>query len=203
MLDVKDKHNSLFCPTITDILVQPPDVSTLAPTTILDLPRAVVHVQSQLRLSLTSMGLVCAVHEKIWVINVASNSTHSLLSQRNVDVIILRQRHCVNYRHHGHPQAAGESISQVCWETSCYGLWYGTGHQLGQYTCTHGKSKCRGYTINFIRFNLLHTWYIFTQGDLIVSDELNHASLILGARLSGATIKVFKHNSELKLCLLV
>lgn len=29
---------------------------------------------------------------------------------------------------------------------------------------------------------------------LIISDELNHTSLILGARLSGATIKTFKHN---------
>lgn len=32
------------------------------------------------------------------------------------------------------------------------------------------------------------------KGCLILSDELNHASLVLGARLSGATIKVFKHN---------
>ncbi|RNA31410.1 serine palmitoyltransferase 2 [Brachionus plicatilis] len=30
---------------------------------------------------------------------------------------------------------------------------------------------------------------------LILSDELNHVSLILGARLSGATIRVFKHNN--------
>ena len=30
---------------------------------------------------------------------------------------------------------------------------------------------------------------------LILSDELNHVSLILGSRLSGATIKVFKHNN--------
>jgi serine palmitoyltransferase len=29
---------------------------------------------------------------------------------------------------------------------------------------------------------------------LILSDELNHTSLILGARLSGSTIRVFKHN---------
>ena len=29
---------------------------------------------------------------------------------------------------------------------------------------------------------------------LILSDELNHASLVLGCRLSGATIQVFKHN---------
>lgn len=34
------------------------------------------------------------------------------------------------------------------------------------------------------------------QGCLILSDELNHVSLVLGARLSGATIRVFKHNSE-------
>ncbi|XP_073775604.1 serine palmitoyltransferase 3 isoform X2 [Danio rerio] len=33
------------------------------------------------------------------------------------------------------------------------------------------------------------------KGCLILSDELNHTSLILGARLSGATIRVFKHNS--------
>ncbi|XP_061766558.1 serine palmitoyltransferase 3 isoform X1 [Nerophis ophidion] len=32
------------------------------------------------------------------------------------------------------------------------------------------------------------------KGCLILSDELNHTSLILGARLSGATIKVYKHN---------
>ncbi|XP_053568115.1 serine palmitoyltransferase 3 isoform X2 [Bombina bombina] len=30
---------------------------------------------------------------------------------------------------------------------------------------------------------------------LILSDELNHTSLVLGARLSGATIRVFKHNN--------
>jgi serine palmitoyltransferase len=33
------------------------------------------------------------------------------------------------------------------------------------------------------------------KGGLIVSDELNHASLVNGCRLSGAAIRVFKHNS--------
>ena len=30
---------------------------------------------------------------------------------------------------------------------------------------------------------------------LVLSDEFNHASIITGLRLSGATIKVFKHNN--------
>ena len=30
----------------------------------------------------------------------------------------------------------------------------------------------------------------------MLSDELNHASLVLGARLSGASIRVYKHNSK-------
>ncbi|XP_067901751.1 serine palmitoyltransferase 3 [Heterodontus francisci] len=33
------------------------------------------------------------------------------------------------------------------------------------------------------------------KGCLILSDELNHTSLILGARLSGSAIRVFKHNN--------
>ncbi|KAM6965540.1 serine palmitoyltransferase 2b [Aplochiton taeniatus] len=33
------------------------------------------------------------------------------------------------------------------------------------------------------------------KGCLILSDELNHVSLVLGARLSGSTIRVFKHNN--------
>lgn len=32
------------------------------------------------------------------------------------------------------------------------------------------------------------------KGDLIISDELNHASIRFGARLSGASIAMFKHN---------
>eukprot|EP00735_Rhodelphis_limneticus_P006138 TRINITY_DN18504_c0_g1::TRINITY_DN18504_c0_g1_i1::g.2858::m.2858 TRINITY_DN18504_c0_g1::TRINITY_DN18504_c0_g1_i1::g.2858 ORF type:complete len:523 (-),score=137.48,sp/Q9LSZ9/LCB2A_ARATH/57.26/0.0,Aminotran_1_2/PF00155.16/2.6e-55,Beta_elim_lyase/PF01212.16/2.4e-07,DegT_DnrJ_EryC1/PF01041.12/0.00037,Aminotran_5/PF00266.14/0.039,OKR_DC_1/PF01276.15/0.44,Cys_Met_Meta_PP/PF01053.15/0.29 TRINITY_DN18504_c0_g1_i1:433-1905(-) len=35
---------------------------------------------------------------------------------------------------------------------------------------------------------------IVGKGDLIISDELNHASLVTGSRASGARIKVFKHN---------
>lgn len=34
---------------------------------------------------------------------------------------------------------------------------------------------------------------------LIISDELNHSSLVFGSRLSGATIKIFKHNDPVDL----
>ncbi|CAF1001882.1 unnamed protein product [Didymodactylos carnosus] len=42
--------------------------------------------------------------------------------------------------------------------------------------------------------NALNIPAIARKGDLIISDDLNHTSLILGIRLSGATIKTFKHN---------
>jgi serine palmitoyltransferase len=43
--------------------------------------------------------------------------------------------------------------------------------------------------------NALNLPSLVSPGCLVLSDEKNHASLILGLRLSGATIKVFKHNS--------
>lgn len=44
--------------------------------------------------------------------------------------------------------------------------------------------------------NSLNIPSLVSKGCLVMSDEKNHASLILGLRLSGATTKVFKHNSE-------
>ncbi len=46
-----------------------------------------------------------------------------------------------------------------------------------------------GFATNSTNINTL-----VSKGCLIFSDELNHASLILGCRLSGATIKTFRHN---------
>ena len=43
--------------------------------------------------------------------------------------------------------------------------------------------------------NTLNLPCLVSKGCLVVSDEFNHASLILGLRLSGATVKVFKHNN--------
>lgn len=36
----------------------------------------------------------------------------------------------------------------------------------------------------------------YIQGGLIISDSLNHTSIVNGARGSGATIRVFQHNSK-------
>jgi 7-keto-8-aminopelargonate synthetase-like enzyme len=41
------------------------------------------------------------------------------------------------------------------------------------------------------------------KGCLIISDELNHSSIVFGARLSGASIRVFKHNNMDSLRLLL
>lgn len=42
--------------------------------------------------------------------------------------------------------------------------------------------------------NALNIPTLVGKNDLILSDKLNHVSLILGARLSGATIRTFNHN---------
>ena len=36
---------------------------------------------------------------------------------------------------------------------------------------------------------------ILSKGTLLLSDELNHASIVLGAKLSGARISTFDHNN--------
>lgn len=56
-----------------------------------------------------------------------------------------------------------------------------------------GTEACMTFGMGFAT-NSLNIPVLVGKGCLIMSDELNHASLVLGARLSGATVKVFKHN---------
>jgi serine palmitoyltransferase len=46
-----------------------------------------------------------------------------------------------------------------------------------------------GYATNFLGIPA-----VISKGSLIISDSLNHASIVNGARSSGATVRVFKHN---------
>jgi serine palmitoyltransferase len=51
-------------------------------------------------------------------------------------------------------------------------------------------------------YNFCHTIFntlLFGKGCLVISDELNHSSIIFGVRLSGASIRVFKHNNMIDL----
>jgi serine palmitoyltransferase len=43
--------------------------------------------------------------------------------------------------------------------------------------------------------NALNLPSLLSPGCLVISDEKNHASIILGLRLSGATVKVYNHNN--------
>ena len=46
----------------------------------------------------------------------------------------------------------------------------------------------------------MYVFYYFhnnTQGCLIFSDTCNHTSVVLGARLSGAVVRKFKHNGKI------
>ena len=42
--------------------------------------------------------------------------------------------------------------------------------------------------------NSLNMSSIISAESLVLSDEKNHASLIVGLKLSGATVRVYKHN---------
>lgn len=54
-------------------------------------------------------------------------------------------------------------------------------------TFKHNFSPC---------YLILTACQFYLQGSLIISDSLNHNSIVNGARGSGATIRVFQHNSK-------
>ncbi|CAF0836525.1 unnamed protein product, partial [Didymodactylos carnosus] len=56
-----------------------------------------------------------------------------------------------------------------------------------------GVESCIAFGMGFAT-NALNIPALVSKGDLVLSDELNHVSLILGIRLSGAKIQTFAHN---------
>ncbi|KAI1313773.1 serine palmitoyltransferase [Xylaria venustula] len=57
-----------------------------------------------------------------------------------------------------------------------------------------GKADAMVFSMGFVT-NASTFPALVSKGCLIISDELNHASIRLGARLSGAVIRSFKHNN--------
>ncbi|CAI4231581.1 unnamed protein product [Auanema sp. JU1783] len=85
-----------------------------------------------------------------------------------------------------------------------YGLHIGsTPHERGSHSAHREMERCIATylgTEDSICFpmgfgtNAMNIHALVDKGSLILSDRLNHASIVLGCRISGATIKTFKHN---------
>lgn len=90
---------------------------------------------------------------------------------------------------------------KLCWKASCHSIWHGLCDQF----CHTSSPYWEGMYINLFEVLLFSIPYVRTafvhgihlQGGLIISDSLNHNSIVNGARGSGATIRVFQHNSKL------
>ncbi|KAK6022298.1 aminotransferase, class I/II [Ostertagia ostertagi] len=106
-------------------------------------------------------------------------------------VMLLKDRYTDDY---GWTQKYTGTISEV--------INMGSYNYLG---FSHNDGPCAEEAARYIDKYGLHigstrhergNFHSLFMGSLILSDELNHASLVLGCRVSGATVKVFKHNSN-------
>jgi len=135
------------------------------------------HVYTHLRVLDTEQKPVATVDGKE-VINLASNNylgltTHSKLRKAALDAI----------RKYGVGTGAVRSISGTM------KIHMELEEQIARFKQTEACVVFQsGFTANAGTVSA-----ILGKEDLIISDELNHASIIDGARLSKATIKVFKH----------
>lgn len=87
-------------------------------------------------------------------------------------------------------QQYGISLTKPCMESGAYKLIVDAEKLIANFI---GKEAAMligmGYATNSTTIPAL-----CGPGDLIISDSLNHASLVFGCRSSGASVKVFKHN---------
>ncbi|XP_026079357.1 serine palmitoyltransferase 3 isoform X1 [Carassius auratus] len=110
-----------------------------------------------------------------------------------------------SYNYLGFAENNVDFLKTVAEETRQYGVGVcSTRQELGNLS-THeklerlvaeflGVESAMAFGMGFAT-NSMNIPALVGKGCLILSDELNHTSLILGARLSGATIRVFKHNN--------
>uniref|UniRef100_A0AAZ3NYT3 serine C-palmitoyltransferase n=1 Tax=Oncorhynchus tshawytscha TaxID=74940 RepID=A0AAZ3NYT3_ONCTS len=128
------------------------------------------------------------------------NWTFSLTGKTIDDVINMG-----SYNYLGFAENDGDFLKTVADRTQQYGLGVCSTRQemgnlaiheeLEQLVATFlGVESSMIFGMGFAT-NSMNIPALVGKGCLILSDELNHTSLILGARLSGATIWVFKHNN--------
>lgn len=117
---------------------------------------------------------------------------------------ILRVMNMGSYNYLGFADNFGPCIDASEEATKTYGLGVcSTRHELGNLDIHVkletlvakflGVESAMTFGMGFAT-NSMNLPIFLGKGCLILSDELNHASLVLGARLSGAMIRVFKHN---------
>jgi serine palmitoyltransferase len=118
-----------------------------------------------------------------------------------------KKKTCINmasYNYLGFGANSGPCTEEAEDAALYYGIGVGsTRHELGSLSihrelealCTRflQVDDCIVCGMGFAT-NALNIPALFGEGSLIISDELNHRSLILGSMLSQAEIKVFKHN---------
>ena len=117
------------------------------------------------------------------------------------------KKECVNlasYNYLGFAENNGQCNDQAANACHNYGLTYcSSHHELGN-TTIHldlertvaeflGVEDSIAIGMGFAT-NSLNLPCLLSRDCLVLSDQCNHASAILGIRLSGATVKVFKHN---------
>ena len=126
----------------------------------------------------------------------------------NFELKLDQRRDCVNlasYNYLGYAETKGECTEKAVACTSSLGVAAcSSSHEIGKREIHKelestvaeflGVEDAITFGMGFAT-NALNIPRLLSKDCLVISDEYNHASIILGLRLSGATIKVFKHNN--------
>ncbi|CAH1256884.1 SPTLC2 [Branchiostoma lanceolatum] len=119
-----------------------------------------------------------------------------------------RKTRCINlasYNYLGFAENEGPCVDATAHALQLYGAGVcSTRHELGNYRIHEelerttarflGVDDAITFGMGFCTNSMNIPVLVGGKGCLILSDEKNHASIVLGARLSGSVIKVFKHN---------